>query len=136
MARDYDAVRWDTGESASNLSDAAIDDLYDRAEAKYGVNTAATEAWTRVLVVRHLRSQAAKRTTYRQNQSSENLSDLYKNLKDMEATFLDDLQTALDSATGKVRFGGLKRYIPREQEYPNTFDPTPADETDISRLDT
>lgn len=136
MARDYDAVRWDVGESESNLSNAAIDDLYDRAEAKYGVDTAATEAWTRVLVVRNLRAQAAKRVDYRQNQSSENLSDLYKNLKDMEATFLDDLQTALDSATGKVRFGGLKRYIPRLQEYPQDHEIVPADDTDVSRLDT
>ena len=116
------ALRADTGTDSTSLLDAEIDDIYDAGAALY-TDAASLEAYGRVTVFRRLMAQAASRTSYKQNQSQEQLSDLIKNYKmmvDLWQQKLDDAVADVESAAvGAIKLGRSKRIPSRLKEYPN-----------------
>jgi hypothetical protein len=77
-----DRLRRDVGATEASLSDEEADALFEEAEETYSVAGSIT-AYTRVLAIRGMLADASKLTTYRQNASSENASDVYKHLRDL-----------------------------------------------------
>lgn len=116
------ALRADTGTDSTSLTDAEIDDIYDAGVILY-TDTASLEAYGRVIVFRRLMAQAASRTSYKQNQSTEELSDLIKHFKmmvDLWKAQLDEAVAAAESAlTGAFKMGRSKRVPSRLKEYPD-----------------
>jgi hypothetical protein len=114
------ALRADTGTDETSLPDDEIDTIYTDSETLYTA-AASIDAHARVVVFRRLMAQAAARTTYKQNQSQENLSDLLKNYHTMVKFWQDELATAeVDAAAlGAVRIGNQKRVPSRYKEFPN-----------------
>lgn len=131
--RDY--VRYDLDTDSTAMPDSEINTLYTRAESRYGAGTVATEAYVRLLAVRRLKASAAKRVDYKQNQSQEWLSQMFKQLDLLEDQFQEDLELAINGVVSAVRFGGLKRFIPRRIELPDTTELPTDGTTDISRLE-
>jgi hypothetical protein len=112
-------LRLDTGTDDTSLIDDEIDAIYVTAENLYSDATAA-DAYARVVVFRRLLAQAAARTTYKQNQSSENLSDLFDHYKAMLAVWESTLSSASGLAIGAVLLGRTKRVPSRWKEHPNS----------------
>ena len=115
-AEQRDAVRYDLGDPS--IEDAEIDALYLRAEIAYPSNTSAAEASVRLLAVNSLLMQAAKRSDYTQNRSSEKLSQVFDHLLMLRKLYRDDLLLAVEESTSSVRMGALRRVTPRVEEYP------------------
>lgn len=134
-----DAVRFDTGYDAGTsggLSDAIIDTLYSRAETLWGSGaTSAIEAQVRLYVVDNLIMQAAKRTDYSQNESSEKSSQIFDHLYKMRDQFqkLLDLETTVSSAP--VMMGGLRRYNKQSIEVPDDHQFPVDSNRDLSRFE-
>lgn len=129
-------VRYQFAATEDNLSDDEIDFVYGQAETRYGVNNDATEAYVRLVIIRNLMMQAAKRTDYKQNQSQEWLSQLLPNLIKMKAEFEDELTLALESTNAPVFIASLRRRSPVLVEYPSDFPSlVGSSKVDVSRLD-
>lgn len=114
------ALRADTGTDSTSLGDDEIDTIYTDSEVLYTATTS-IDSYARVVVFRRLMAQAAPRTSYKQNQSSENLSDLFTHYQKMVAFWQDELATAeVDAqALGAVRISQMKRVPTRTKEWPN-----------------
>lgn len=114
------ALRADTGTDETSLPDDEIDTIYTDSEALYTANTS-IDAYARVVVFRRLMAQAAPRTSHKQNQSQENLSDMFKHYQAMVAFWQKELATAeVDAAAlGAVRIGQMKRVPSRLKEWPD-----------------
>ena len=113
-------LRADIGADATSLPDAEADAIYVEAGESY-TDADAIKAATRVIAIRRLLASSAKLVSYRQNNSQESASDVYKHLRDL----LDLWQGELDSASaaastvGVARFGGLRRKPKHIREYPD-----------------
>ncbi|NDJ63281.1 MAG: hypothetical protein GYB67_19330 [Chloroflexi bacterium] len=118
-AEQRDRLRADLDASSSAISDTDADDLFARAEARYPRNSAASEAYTRLLALRQLLAAAAKRSDYAQNESRESLGQIFDHLQRLRATYADDLQAALADTEIVTRFGGLRRKPTRIEELPD-----------------
>lgn len=113
-------LRADIGADATTLPDAEADEIFVEAGESY-TDAGAIKAATRVIAIRRLLASSAKLTTYRQNNSSENASDVFKHLKDLLSLWqgeLDDASAAA-STVGAARFGGLRRKPKLIREYPD-----------------
>jgi hypothetical protein len=115
-------LRRDTGTDDVSLDDTAADDIFTEAGEVYTDATSAG-AYARVLVINGLIAQAAKVTTYKQNETTENRSDLFKHLQallDLWQKRLDDAVADADVASlgGGVRFGRVHRKPAKIREYP------------------
>lgn len=101
------------------FDDGAVNRIYDRATATYS-DIATYEAEMRVLGIRQLLADAAKRVSYKQNQSSENTSDVFKHLKqllELWQAIRDDAASA--SSGGGVAWASLKKKPARKYEMPD-----------------
>lgn len=129
-------VRYDLATDDESMPDAEIDDLYVRAGTIYPSNAAAADSYVRLLAIDSLWVAAAKRTDYKQNQSSESLGQLFYHLQALRARFRSDLDLAIAITLPLVRFGALRRVETKLVDYPNDF---PASFTsgleDISRIE-
>ena len=128
-----DALRFDLDLTEALLDNTTADTLIARAEARYGAGNSISEAYSRIIVIRRLKAAAAKRVDYRQNQSEEKLGQLAKNLDELLKVWLDVLDEELNRTTAAVRFGGLKRYNPRYQEFPSDWEIPSIENNDVSR---
>lgn len=110
----------DTGTTSSVFDAEEVDAIFTEAAESYS-DTGSIVAFTRVLGLRRLLASSAKLTTYTQNQSSENASDVFKHLKELLELWQGELATAESSASSSTaaRFGGLRRKPSRLKEYPN-----------------
>jgi hypothetical protein len=119
-ATDIARLRRDTGTDETSLPDEDAEDIFDEAGEKYS-DSATASSFTRVLVIQSLLSSAAKMHTYKQNESTENLSDVFKHLRDLLAIWeakTEDAITAAAGSSGAARFGGLRRKPAKVREYP------------------
>jgi uncharacterized BrkB/YihY/UPF0761 family membrane protein len=119
-ATERSRLRRDTGSDVSSLEDSAIDAIFVEAAERY-TDTATATAYTRVLAIQGILASSAKLTSYRANESQENLSDVFKHLKDLLAIWeakVDDAITAAAGSSGAARFGGLRRKPAKVREYP------------------
>lgn len=114
-----DRLRSDIGATILSMPDFEADEIFDEAGESH-TDTASITAATRVIALRRLLASSAKLTDYRQNQSSESLSDVFDHLKQLLAYWEGELDkaTAAASATGAARFSGLRRRPKRVKEYP------------------
>jgi hypothetical protein len=112
-------LRRDIGGDATSLPDGDIDDIFDEAAERY-TDAASIVAYTRVLAIQGLLASSAKLTSYRQNESQESLSDVFKHvgglLKVWEGKTDDAVAAA--STSGAARFGSVRRKPARIREYP------------------
>ena len=119
-AIDYQRLRDDIGADATTLSDSEAEALLAEAGETYA-DERSKAAYARVLAIRRLLASHAKITTYRQNASSENASDIFKHLKDLLGYWQGELDEAkrATSVSGGARFGRTVRYPRRIKEHPN-----------------
>lgn len=114
-----DRVRGDLDATSTDLPDLEVDDLYLRAEERYATNSAAVEAYVRILAIRRLQAGAAKRVDYTQNESQEKLSQVFAHLQRLRELYESDLDDAGAAAGNRVQWGGLRVKPPRIEEYPD-----------------
>lgn len=114
-------LRDDIGADATSLPDAEADAIYVEAGESY-TDADSIKAATRVIAIRRLLASSAKLTTYRQNNSSENMSDVFKHLQDLLGLWQGELDKAVTagSAVGAARFGGMRRKPAAIREYPDS----------------
>lgn len=117
-----DRLRRDVGGDETSLPDETVQDIFDEAEEAY-TDSASALAQTRILALQGLLASAAKVTTYKQNETTENRSDLFNHLKDLLTLWqkrLDDAIADADAASldGGVRFGRVHRKPAKAREYP------------------
>lgn len=114
-----DRLRGDIGANETSLPNTEADAIFVEAAESYSTE-AAIKAYTRVIAIQRLLASSAKLTTYRQNLSGENASDVFKHL-DM---LLDRWERNLTKATAagqSVVKSGRTRQIPQTiREYPNS----------------
>lgn len=118
---DYNRLRRDIGANETSLPDEDAEALFTEAGERY-TDTATAAAYTRVLALQGLLASSAKLATYKQNESQENLSDVFKHLKELLKVWEDKVSDAIESAAGSsgaARFGGVRRKPARVREYPS-----------------
>lgn len=112
----------DTGTPPA-FSDDEINDLWDLAAEDY-TTSKQLNAQTRIYLLDALLADSAKRVTYEQNQSKEQLSDIFKHLEKLRAIAVKDLADALavvSAALGAVRLGSLHKVKPtRKRDVPRS----------------
>ncbi len=84
-----------TDPTTSSLTNDEIDDLYLRAAELYPDNPEVHDPFVRALAIRQIRADAAKLTSYTANASSEDLSDVFKHLTELEEDWREELTGAL-----------------------------------------
>ena len=117
---DYNRLRRDIGVDDTTLPDEEAEALFVEAGERYAdAGTAAS--YTRVLALQGILASAAKLHSYKQNESTENLSDVFKHLKELLAIWeakVSDAVTAAAGSSGAARFGGVRRKPAQVREYP------------------
>ena len=83
------------------FSDAEIDDIYSEAGLSY-TNEVLIGYQAMVIGVQWLMADAAKLTTYKQNNSTENQSDIFKHLKQLMEMWQDTLERTARRVTSGV----------------------------------
>lgn len=118
---DYARLRRDIGATILSLTDEAAELLFVEAAETY-TDAASAAAYTRILGLQGLLSASASMTSYKQNESSEEMSDMFKALEKLLAYWqrkLDDAVTvAADAPTSAARFGRTTQKPARIKEYP------------------
>lgn len=122
MASEYDRLRSDVGAPVTALDDTEAADIYAEAGDTY-TTAAAIKAYTRVIAIQRILGSSTRLTDYKQNNSSESLSDVAKALE----RYLDRWEARLASAKadelrgtgGAARFGPVRRKPARLQEWPD-----------------
>ena len=113
-----DRLRRDIGASEAALSDEDAADLLEEAGETYS-DTATAAAYTRVLALQGILASSAKLTTYKQNESTENLSDVFRHLKELLKLWEDKTTDAVAAGgSGAARFGSVRRKPATVREYP------------------
>ncbi len=117
-ATDIARLRRDTGTTEASLPDEDAEDIFTEAGETYSdASTAATYA--RVLVIQSLLGSSAKLTSYKANESSESLSDIFKHLQALLKVWEDKTTLAASGGVhGAARFGGVRRKPATIREYP------------------
>lgn len=111
-------LRADIGANETSLPTTEADDIFSQAGESYTA-AAAIEAYARVIAIQRLLASSAKLATYRQNQSSENASDVFDHLDKLLTRWEKNLSKATTGGQSVVKFGRT-RSIPRSiSEYPN-----------------
>lgn len=112
------ALRRDTGTNETSLFTDDANEIFTEAAATYTAETPAYYAHARVLVLQGILASSAKLTTYRQNQSQENLSDVFKHVEKLLKHWQGEVVTAVnDAATGAAR---ASKRLSRIREYPGS----------------
>jgi hypothetical protein len=113
-----DRLRRDTGTSVTLLPDAEVDALFTESMETYS-DVASITAHTRILAIQGLLASSAKLASYKQNESSENLSDVFKHLRELLAFWQEQLSILDALAAGSAaRFGRTTGIPARVKEYP------------------
>lgn len=100
------------------FTDDEIDALFIRAAAKYSV-TEVKEAYVLVLGARQLRNKSASLTDYEANDSSEKLSQVFKNLDKLYADLYGEFVAVRDANRSSMRVARPKRKPARKVEWPD-----------------
>lgn len=120
-----DQIAWlreDVDADDVSLPSGEAENLFARAEALY-TDAEAVRAATRVFYLRGLLANSAKMVTYRQNQTTENASDIFDHVKFLLEYWETNLQAIEDrilSAEGSARFGRVKKIPTKLWEYPDS----------------
>lgn len=112
-------LRADIGANEASLPTTEANDIFDQAGETY-TTTAAIEAYARVIAIQRLLASSAKLTTYRQNQSSENASDVFNHLDKLLTRWERNLSKAAAGGQSVVKFGRTRTIPQPIQEYPGS----------------
>jgi hypothetical protein len=112
-----DRLRRDVDANTTSLPDADVDALFTEAMESY-TDAASIAAYTRVLFLQSLLASSAKLTTYRQNESQENASDIFKHIQQLLAYWQGATATAIAATSSAARFGRTTVKPARVKEYP------------------
>ena len=104
-----------TDPSKQAFSDAALNTLWDWAAGSYS-DDALILAQTKVYCFRGLLANSAKMVTYKQNQSSENQSDIFKHVKQLLERAESELAGLETSVLGTWRLGTMRKTKPTRQK--------------------
>lgn len=113
-------LRRDIGADQSALPDSEADLIFVESAETYTTGSSAYYAYARVLALQGILASSAKMTTYRQNESQENASDVFKHLKDLLAIWerkTAQADTEDDQAAGTSSIKASKR-LSRVKQYP------------------
>jgi hypothetical protein len=100
-------------------SDAEVDDLFAEAAETYPNGSDQLHlAFAVKTGVEVLMGDAAKRTSYTQNASSESASDIFRHLRDLQRLWAERVEQFESSSVSSVRWGGTQSSY-RESEYPD-----------------
>jgi hypothetical protein len=117
---DIARLRRDVGANVTSLPDADANALFVEAAETYS-NAASAAAYTRALAIQGLLASSAKLVSYRQNQSSENASDVFEHLTRLLSLWEQKTADAQKLAgNGAARFGATGKKPTRIREYPNS----------------
>jgi hypothetical protein len=111
-------LRKDIGADENSLTNTDADEIFTEAGEEY---TAAGQikAAARVIAIQRLLASSAKMASYKQNQSSENLSDIFGHLERLLAYWDGQIGKATSSGQPSAKFGRTRR-IPRHiAEFPD-----------------
>jgi hypothetical protein len=111
-------LRKDIGADENSLTNTDADEIFTEAGEEY---TAAGQikAAARVIAIQRLLASSAKMASYKQNQSSENLSDIFGHLESLLAYWDGQISKATSSGQSSANFGRT-RVIPRRiVEFPD-----------------
>lgn len=104
---------------ASSLSDDYIDELFAEAGETY-TDLATISAQVRVLALEQMFAGSSRQTSYKQNESSESLSDLSPKIKALLDYWKGERDLAVAAGGGgAARFGSTRRRPAIVREYPN-----------------
>lgn len=119
-ATDYQRLRDDIGANSTTLSDAEAALIYAEAEETY-TDAATIYADVRVIALRRIWASSAKLTSYRQNATTEDLSDVFKHLGQLLNYWEGQREAAVlaSSTSSAARFGSMRQKPARIKEYPN-----------------
>jgi hypothetical protein len=95
-AKQYERLRRDTGASADLLGDPDAELYFVESQESYPFDTAKMIAHTRVLVLQGFLANSALLGKYAQNQSQEDLTKVYDNLKDLLTYWSDKVDVVVD----------------------------------------
>lgn len=117
-ATERERLRQDVGANSTALSDADADEIYTEAAETY-TDSATINAYTRTIAIRRLLASSARLTSYKQNESTENLSDVFKHLKELLKLWEGKTTDAVAAGgSGAARFGSVRRKPATVREYP------------------
>ena len=88
----------DTGTTIAVFTEAEVDAIFTEAAEVY-TDTDSMTAYTRVLGLRRLFASAAKLADYKQNQSEEKQSQIFKHLKELLKFWQGELDDAISAAS-------------------------------------
>jgi hypothetical protein len=114
-----DDFRADIGDNGTPpaFSDADIDRLFVRAGVAY-TDDPTIEAEVRILGIMQLMGDAAKLVNYKQNESSESQSDIFKHLEKMLDIWKKNRDTLIGAASSAVRLGTTRKKPTRNKSVP------------------
>lgn len=118
-ATERQRLRDDIGANSSALSDSDADEIFVEAGETY-TDTASATVYTRVIAIRRLLASASRLTSYKQNESSESLSDVFKHLQELLKHWSGEVDEAIRANSGAARFGSVRRKPVRVREYPES----------------
>lgn len=119
LRRDVGYLTTDT----TSLPDSEVDALFVEAEELF-TDAASIVAATRIYYLQGLLASSAKLASYKQNQTTENISDIFEHVKDLLAYWKSALGEAIltsePGADGVVRAGRPTQRPRRMKEYPDS----------------
>jgi hypothetical protein len=121
-ATELTLIRMYIGDSDSNVfTDAELQAFWADADAKHTTtDRRVLRIQVEVDALSAIMADAAKRVSYRSNESSENMSDVFKHLATLKGQREKELSDALSNATGgSTRVGRPKRKPRRTKEWPD-----------------
>lgn len=115
-------LRRRTNDSLTSFPDEDVDLLFEDAESKYSAYSREAQLQTVVVTrIEELWTASITQVTYKQNETSENLSDIAKNLKaklDMARKKLDEVIYSEQSPA--VAIATLRKVPSYKKEYPRS----------------
>lgn len=121
-ATELSLIRMAIGDTSETVfTDDELQALWTDAAGDYSESTQRKVIRCQVVVdaIEALMVDAAKQVSYKANQASENLSDIYNHLKDLHARHMAKLAEAKRKEMSSARTGVMKRVPVRVKEYPD-----------------
>lgn len=117
-ATERSRLRSDIGADVTSLPDVDADAIYTEAAESHS-DARVVHAEARVIAIRRLLASSARLTSYRQNNSTENLSDVFKHLQSLLGLWEGNRDRAVaEAGSGAARFGGVRPRPAAVREYP------------------
>lgn len=91
---DYARLRSDIGADEETFDDIEAEEIYEEAAEDYS-GSGSIKAATRVIALQRLLASSAKLTSYTANNSREELGEVFKHLKELEALWQGKLDKAI-----------------------------------------